>query len=108
MCVCACVRACVRAHIHVCADMCVILLQSTQLYWEPGVNWGSSPHINGYLVFTGETNAQLSLSHLTVLGSLWNFGFRDLNYDTWTILLALPQEDLPSQCSMVTRNPSAS
>ena len=39
--------------------------------WWPGV---IQPPSNGYLVFTGEVNA---LSHLAVLGSLWNFEFHD-------------------------------
>ena len=51
------------------------LFQSTQLYIGA---WGSSCNINEYPVFTGETNIQLSLSRLVVLGLLWNFGFCDL------------------------------
>ena len=50
--------------------------------WWPGVNWESSPpscNINGYLMFSGEANSQLSLSCLTMLESLWNFRFCDLS-----------------------------
>jgi len=45
--------------------------------WRPGINWGSSLtsfNINVCLVLTGEANVHLSLSHLAVLRSLWNFG----------------------------------
>ena len=49
-------------------------------------------------MFTEETNAQLSFSHLAVLESLWNFGFRDLSLcDLDSGLIALPQEDLCAQ-----------
>ena len=35
-------------------------------------------NINGHLVLTGEAHAQLSLSRLVVLRSLWNLSFHDL------------------------------
>ena len=64
------------------------------------VSNGEAAHnINGYLVFTGTANAQLSLSRLVVLGLLWNFGFRDLSPFYRTVLLVLAQENFPAQAS---------
>ena len=62
MCVCVCV----------CVRLCVV-------YYSP-----PSCNINGYLVCTGKVNAQLSLSHLAVLGTL---GFATSLCETWTVLL---------------------
>ena len=43
--------------------------------------------ISVYLALTGEANAQLSLSHLVVLRSLWNFGFHNLSlHESWKVL----------------------
>ena len=58
----------------------------------PVVIWGSSHpivicNINGYQVFTGEANSQMSLSCLAVLWSLWNFGFTTSLRETWTVIL---------------------
>ena len=64
---------------------CFLEQASTQLLvgtWWPGVIWESSPpscNINRCLLLTGEANAQLSLSRLAVMRSLWNFGFRNLS-----------------------------
>ena len=66
------------------------------------VNWGSSPpgcNIKGYLVSTAwDANSQPFLSHLAVLGLLWNFYvLRPLSVRPGQFtsgLLALPQEDL--------------
>ena len=41
--------------------------------WWSGAIWESRPLSNEYLLFTGEANTQLSLFHLAVLRSLWNF-----------------------------------
>ena len=71
--------------------------------WWPGVNWGSSPpsyNINGYLVLTGEANAQLSLSRLVVgVEVVVEFWVPPRLSETSCGLLALPQEDLPAQGS---------
>ena len=73
------------------------------LSW-PGVKWGSSPpncNTNGYLVFTGEANAQLSLSCFAVLGTWGHCG----TVVSPCGLLVLPQEDLPQVPEWCTRIP---
>ena len=49
---CACVRACLCAHACMCARVCMCVRACP---------------IDGHLVFTGEENAQISLSCLAVL-----------------------------------------
>ena len=90
--------------------MCVctraLLTLYPAVYWGPGVIWGNSPpscNTNEYLVFTWEVNAQLSLSHLAVLGSLWNFRFCDLSVrpgQSSCRLLVLLQEEFPALAQM--------
>ena len=66
-------------------EISLTLLQSTQLCT---VAWCHLGNTNRHLVFTGEVNFQLSLSHLAVLGSLWNCGFHNLSFhETWTDFL---------------------
>ena len=56
----------------------LLTFQSTQL--GPGGLVSSGEAAYPAVTFTGEANAQLSLSHLVVLRLLWIFKFRDLSW----------------------------
>ena len=82
-----CARVCVR----VCMCVCVPVYPAVKMgTWWSGANWGSSPpsyNINGYLVYTREANAQLSMSHIAVEDPGGTLGAHTITCETWYSLL---------------------